>query len=85
MGLGFSTLLPKRQGMVDGPDSSSESDSQTVCFCHTVSRGKIRQAIRDGARTLEEIQKRTRASTGCGGCELDVREILEELLNAQKP
>lgn len=50
---------------------------QTICFCHCVSRGTLVQAIQEGARTHAEIQKVTRASTGCGGCEVEVLEILE--------
>lgn len=56
-----------------------ESD-RTICFCNAVSLRELVQAIRDGARTLEAIQEITRASTGCGGCESEVVEILEEEL-----
>jgi NAD(P)H-nitrite reductase large subunit len=54
-----------------------EDDEQTICFCHCVSRGRIKQAIREGYKTLREIQFQTSASTGCGGCEYDVIEIIE--------
>ena len=53
---------------------------QTICFCHNVSRGKIKQEIAAGAKTIEEIQEKTLASTGCGGCRLDVEQILSEVL-----
>jgi NAD(P)H-nitrite reductase large subunit len=33
--------------------------------------------IRAGHRTLEAIQLENRATTGCGGCEPEVLEILE--------
>ena len=60
----------------DGEDSFGEDP--TVCFCHDVRRSRILQAVREGARTIEEIRERTCANTGCGGCELDVLDILEE-------
>jgi NAD(P)H-nitrite reductase large subunit len=41
-----------------------------------VTYAEITKAIKSGKRTLEEIQKETKASTGCGGCEFDVRDIL---------
>jgi len=53
-------------------------EEQTICFCHNVSLGDLRRAIRAGARTVAEIQARTQASTGCGGGECDVAEILEK-------
>lgn len=49
----------------------------TICFCNNVSLGKLLEAIRNGADTLEKIKDVTRASTGCGGCEPEVIEILE--------
>ncbi len=57
---------------------NSDADSErTVCFCHYVSQGELLQAIHAGAHTLADIQSETRASTGCGGCECEVLDILE--------
>ena len=53
---------------------------KTICFCHCVSLAVLVKTIAEGADTLEKIQAETCASTGCGGCELDVREILEDQL-----
>ena len=49
---------------------------KTICFCHNVPLGRLLEAIGAGADTLEKIQVETCASTGCGGCEPDVCEIL---------
>ncbi|MCM2278258.1 MAG: (2Fe-2S)-binding protein [Oligoflexia bacterium] len=54
-----------------------------ICFCHTVSFRQLQQAIRAGARTFEDLQERTRCSTGCGGCAWEVREILAETLESE--
>jgi assimilatory nitrate reductase electron transfer subunit len=51
-----------------------------ICFCHGVPEAEIRKAIEEGARTVAEIQARTRASTGCGGCRPEVERLLAELL-----
>jgi NAD(P)H-nitrite reductase large subunit len=56
-------------------------DDPTICFCHSVPRSKIIEAIRAGATTIEAIQDATCASTGCGGCEFDLMDILEEELS----
>lgn len=63
------------------PDSDND---RLVCFCHAVRLSELIAAIRDGATTHLEIQKRTRASTGCGGCECEVLEVLEAELKRLK-
>jgi NAD(P)H-nitrite reductase large subunit len=51
---------------------------QTICYCHNVPYGELVKAIQAGARTVTDIQAATCASTGCGGCEQDVKDILDE-------
>jgi NAD(P)H-nitrite reductase large subunit len=58
--------------------TEDEDLERTVCFCHNVSFGKLLEAIRAGAHTIHDIQSETCASTGCGGCEWEVTEILEQ-------
>ncbi|MGE0616883.1 MAG: (2Fe-2S)-binding protein [Bacteriovoracia bacterium] len=55
-------------------------DESTVCFCHCVSRKTIKEAIAKGAHTIEKIRAETCANTGCGGCEFEVTELLEQEL-----
>jgi NAD(P)H-nitrite reductase large subunit len=54
-----------------------DDPDRTVCFCNCVSYAEMVKTIRDGHRTLEAIQDENRATTGCGGCEPEVLEILE--------
>lgn len=49
-----------------------------VCFCHSIPVCEIVEAIRKGATTVAEIQAETLASTGCGGCECDILDLLEK-------
>ncbi len=60
-------------------------DDTTVCYCNEVTLDEIKRAIKDGARSLEELQEATGACTGnaCedknpsgGCCETDIRKIL---------
>jgi len=37
---------------------------KTICYCIGVTESRIVQAIRDGARTLRDVQKATKACTG---------------------
>lgn len=62
--------------------NSGESDGLNdpeglICFCHCVTRGAILQAIQEGAHTVHDIQEKTRACTGCGGCEPEILDLLE--------
>lgn len=52
-----------------------------ICRCEEVSRREIVQAIEEGASTVEEVKRRTRAGMGlCQGktCSRLVRRILAE-------
>jgi NAD(P)H-nitrite reductase large subunit len=58
-----------------------------VCICKAIPRSKIKEAIRNGADTLEKVQKVTGAgSGGCGGrrCTPKINELLSSMaLNSQ--
>ena len=47
-----------------------------ACRCHNVTYGKIYDAVKNGARSAEEVSRLTGAGTGCGSC----REFLEYLV-----
>lgn len=58
---------------------SSPQDEIRICFCHAISEGRIKEAIRnEGARSVEDIRRLTQANTGCGGCLCEVERILSE-------
>ncbi|WP_082043738.1 (2Fe-2S)-binding protein [Mobilicoccus massiliensis] len=48
-----------------------------VCHCEVVSDRDIRKAVDDGACTLAQTCRATRAGTGCGACVFGVRAVLE--------
>ena len=51
-------------------------DAATVCQCNNVSKGALVRCWRGGARRLDEVVDRTRATTGCGTCRDAVEGIL---------
>jgi NAD(P)H-nitrite reductase large subunit len=61
------------------PPITADDEVLVVCFCHNVSRAELLRSIRSGCKSVRELQKATDASTGCGGCEVD----LVDLLNAE--
>jgi NAD(P)H-nitrite reductase large subunit len=54
---------------------------KTVCRCNNIKYRTLERAIRDGAQTIDEIAKRTGATTGhCGGtCTPDVLAMIAEI------
>ena len=52
---------------------------RTVCRCNNIKHGTIEIAIRAGACTVDEVGRRTTATTGqCGGsCTPEVVEMIE--------
>ena len=42
-----------------------------VCICHGVTEKDIKQAVKQGADSIEALRAQTGATTGCGSC-LDV-------------
>lgn len=65
------------------------SEEDTVCYCAGVTRGAIVDAIRAGARTLQDVQLTTGAGIGsrCKDvnpkgvcCHADIRAIIEREL-----
>ena len=51
-----------------------------VCNCLNVTNGMIKEAIDDGANTLEEVQEITGAGTVCGICEEDLKNLVKSLI-----
>ena len=53
-----------------------------VCLCKGISRATIKNAITNGAKTVEEVRKATGAGSGsCSGrrCTPKIEQLLEEL------
>ena len=54
--------------------------SEIICHCFEVSREEIEHAIREkGLTTVEGVGEATNAGTGCGGCQEQIQEILDEI------
>jgi bacterioferritin-associated ferredoxin len=63
-------------------DSEIMDKLTKVCICKAISRAAIKKAIRNGAKTLEDVQKATGAGSGaCGGrrCSEKIEQLLAEI------
>lgn len=53
---------------------------KVVCFCMNVTAGMIKDAVDNGASTLEEVQEITGAGTVCGSCIENVQRLVEQFV-----
>lgn len=60
-------------------------DAAVVCQCNSVNKGALVRCWRDGARAMDDMVARTRATTGCGGCRDAVEGILGWLSTVDTP
>ena len=64
-------------------NAATDSDDLVICRCEEITRGEIKEAIRNGMRTLNGVKRVTRAGMGlCQGqtCQQLVARILTEEL-----
>ncbi|MFI0865047.1 FAD-dependent oxidoreductase [Streptomyces smyrnaeus] len=64
--------LPPEGG---GETGEALPDHAMVCRCNSVTKGALRSAWYDGARSARELADATRATTGCGGCRGAVEKL----------
>lgn len=78
-------LRPVRGATPDTADSPLlMPDRATVCRCNGVTKGDLVASWRGGARTVADLARATRATTGCGGCR-DAVCGLQEWLERSDP
>jgi bacterioferritin-associated ferredoxin len=49
-----------------------------VCHCRGVTDRAIREAVRDGARTLRQVARACDAGARCGGCRPAIAELIDD-------
>lgn len=79
-------LTPTSAKGLDADDDAADTlmdNNSVICSCNDVSRGTIAMAIQDlgiDGANLSAVKKCTRAGTGCGGCEPQIKSILAQEL-----
>ena len=66
-----------RHGM---EDRIKKEKARIVCQCMNVTDHEIEHAVLEGARTLLELQERTKLGTVCGQCKKEATVILEDYI-----
>ena len=49
-----------------------------ICICNAVTEKMIREAVRDGARSVFDLSLRTGCGTQCGTCTDVVRDLMHD-------
>jgi len=76
---------PSARGAVELEESVSTDPNAQICSCNDVTRGQIAESIRElgvDNANLKAVKSCSKAGTGCGGCENDVKEILKQELES---
>lgn len=55
-------------------------ENQIVCGCFKVTAGDIVAAVKNGAKSFEDVQAATKVGTGCGGCIEGNKALVDYLL-----
>ena len=55
-----------------------------VCNCYSITNGAIKEAVDNGATTLEAVQEATGAGTICGACLDDLQHLVDEFMAEKK-
>jgi bacterioferritin-associated ferredoxin len=55
-------------------------DDKVVCGCINVTVKDLKDAIKNGAKSFEDVQEATNVGTGCGSCVDSVKVLVDELL-----
>lgn len=57
---------------------------KVVCGCYKVTVGDLNRAVKNGAKSFEEVQAVTKVGTGCGNCVDGNKELVNEIIIRKK-
>jgi NAD(P)H-nitrite reductase large subunit len=77
----FKSLISKVCNCKDG---NKADNSKVVCGCMNVTEQDIKNAIKNGASSFEEVKAITKVSTGCGKCAGNNEKLVNDLLLNKK-
>jgi bacterioferritin-associated ferredoxin len=61
-------------------NNASDRTDEVVCDCSGTTRGKIISLVEQGIVDTDTISRKTGAISGCGSCEYDIENLLDELV-----
>ncbi|KAI8069461.1 hypothetical protein BC940DRAFT_254993 [Gongronella butleri] len=71
-------ILGVQKGDDADQGAASLPDDTQICSCNNITKGQIRQVIRENkCENVNQVKCQSKAGTGCGGCLNQVQEIFE--------
>lgn len=70
-------IKPKNQ-------NNNQNSSQVVCGCMKVTEQDLISAVKNGAKSFEDVQAVTKVSTGCGKCSDSVKVLVDNIILKNK-
>jgi len=61
---------------------NTDPADEVMCHCSGTTRGNIQRLFEQGL-DMDAISRKTGALSGCGGCEWDIEQFLNELVDQQ--
>jgi len=81
VGTGCGKCVESNKALVDGLLLSKKIDeNQVICGCFKVTVQDLNNAIKNGAKSFEEVQTITKVGTGCGKCVESNKLLVAQLL-----
>lgn len=62
----------------------SKAEDKVVCGCYNVTEEDLKNAVKNGAKSFEEVQAVTKVGTGCGHCVEGNKKLVNELIIRKK-
>ncbi|MDN3551057.1 nitrite reductase large subunit NirB [Mucilaginibacter aquaedulcis] len=76
-------ILGSRGGEAnEGAGVMNLPDEALICSCEAITKSDICSAVNEGACSIDEIKKCTKAGTGCGGCVPLVKDLIAGTMKA---
>ena len=61
---------------------NDNSADEVMCHCSGTTRGNVQRLFEQGLN-MDAISRRTGAISGCGGCEWDIAQLMNDLTEQQ--
>ena len=59
-------------------------NDKVICKCYKVTVKDIKKAIKNGAETVKDVRKETKADTACRDCRKKLEKVIKELSKQHK-
>jgi len=66
--------------MSNNNNNDPDRTDEVICDCSGTTRGKIISLFEQGIVDTDTISRKTGAISGCGSCEYDIENLLDELV-----